>query len=68
MIGCVGLDDANDARGEPGACPGHDFVLVSAKATAAGSQMEHECTLCGAVTFRGPGWTGRGETAPGLAF
>lgn len=68
MLGGVGLDDANDARGEPGACPGHDFVLQSMKATAAGTEMVHECTLCGAVTFRAPGWSTRGETSPGLSF
>lgn len=64
----MGADDANDRCGEARACPGHEFVLVSARATAEGSEMVHECAWCGATTYRGPGWTARGETSPGLSF
>ena len=59
----VGADDANDG---PGECPGHVFDLVGIHVTLEGGGMEHECRSCGARVVRLPGWTVRGETAPGL--
>lgn len=46
----MGADDSNDARGEPGACPGHEWVLSHLHLEVEGAQRWLVCRWCGTLT------------------
>lgn len=49
----MGADDSNDARGEPGACPGHEWVLSHLHLEVQGAQRWLVCRWCGTLTVDG---------------
>lgn len=49
----MSTDDSNDARGEPGACPGHEWKMTHIDLAADGGYIYDECKWCGTVNV----WT-----------
>lgn len=47
--GGMGMDDANDTRGEPGACPDHEWKVGEILLTLSGAQLTVVCRWCGAL-------------------
>lgn len=51
MIDVVGKDDANDGKGVPGECPGHEWRPKSVYLRSTGGSLSVECVWCGAVQY-----------------
>lgn len=47
--GAMGMDDANERRGEPGACPGHSWVAGEVLLKPRGAQLTVVCVYCDAI-------------------
>lgn len=48
----MGADDANDAQGAAGECPGHDWELDELDVLAGGGAgLALKCSWCGAVSY-----------------
>ncbi|WP_146145878.1 hypothetical protein [Arthrobacter woluwensis] len=44
-------DDSNDAQGEPGACPGHDWEVRRVELGLEGGSLLLGCVWCGALQW-----------------
>lgn len=47
-------DDANDAAGVPGECPGHEWVISHVDLSRQGGFIYDECKWCGTVNVWRP--------------